>query len=156
MRISEKDTNFGFGFPSMILIVVVLAMLLFALLGLRSAQAGKKLADKTAESVKRYYALETLAEERVAAVDAVVNGGGDRRTILGVKGMKDVTSLEERKNAAGENSYLVTMYVKAYETDDMAISVLAEFFENGKSPDIREWKYVKEEPEGGYELMIPD
>ena len=46
MKIGEKDTHVGLGTPSIILIVLVVSMVVFALLALRSAQNEKKLAEK--------------------------------------------------------------------------------------------------------------
>ncbi len=156
MRIAEKDTNVGIGLPSVILIAVVLAVTVLALLGLRSAQAEKKLADKTAEAVAKYYALEGLAEERIAEIDAIVSGEGKRdEKLSAIEKTEGVTETAIVKDAKDKTVYAVTMYVEANAEDGMGILVRADFREDGSGLDIKEWKYVKEEPDG-YELMLPD
>ncbi len=156
MRISEKDTNVGLGLPSVVLILVVVAVNVFALLGLRSAQAEKKLAEKTGESVKNCFALESLAEERIAEADELLAGAGDSKTkVRKLYALRDVTGAEYRRNDKGQAVYDVKMYVRAENDETTAVAVRVEFAADG-SFDIKEWRMVKEEPENGYELMIPD
>ncbi len=156
MKISEKDTNVGIGTPSVILIVIVLAMVVFALLAFRSARAEMRLADKTAKSVRGYYELESTAEELIAEIDeALAEGGSESAKLQKIEALEAVTGAEVRKD---ENAriYAVSMYVKTSKDSDMGISAKVDFTGNGGDFDIKEWRYIKEEPEGGYELMLPD
>ena len=156
MKVSEKDTNVGIGTPSVILIVIVLAMVVFALLAFRSARAEMRLADKTAKSVRDYYELESTAEELIAEIDeALAEGGSESAKLQKIEALEAVTGTEVRKDG-NARIYAVSMYVKTSKDSDMGISAEVDFTKNGGDFDIKEWRYIKEEPEGGYELMLPD
>ncbi len=157
MKIRERDSNVGLGAPSMILIVMVTAMSVFALLGLRSAQSERKLAMKTAESVKNYYAMEAGAEDILAEIDRVVAGDERNWEKLGmIRKTPGVTDVESRKDDAGYMIYVVKMVVTKDPEGDAGIEAVAEFHENSGRIDIKKWKYYKEEPKGGYLMMLPD
>ncbi|MCR5585205.1 MAG: hypothetical protein K6F63_07225 [Lachnospiraceae bacterium] len=156
MRISEKDSHVGLGTPSVILILLVVSMVVFALLALRSAQGEKKLADKTAEAVREYYALETTAEMTLAAVNETICR--DEPQADKIRKIKDVPYVTEVKTEGSgkKTTYVVYMYVIKDEESGAGIAATAKFREDNREFDITEWRFVKEEPEGGYEMILPD
>ncbi len=155
MRVTEKDTNVGLGTPSLILIVLVVAMSVFALLALRSAQGEKKLAGKTAESVKKFYSLEAETEETIAAIDSIVRQDGEEKDKK-ISSIKHVTNVDIAKSIDGSKAYTVTMYVKTEEDESMGIAAKVVFPEKDGDLNILERRLVKEEAEDGYSLMLPD
>lgn len=156
MKIGEKDTHVGLGTPSIILIVLVVSMVVFALLALRSAQNEKKLAEKTAEAVRDYYALETLAETTLAAVnEAVCKDVPQAEKIARIGDIPFVTGVVA-EGSGKDTKYVVRMYAEKDEESGAGIAATAVFKEDGSGFDVTEWRFVKEEPEGGYELILPD
>jgi hypothetical protein len=83
-RISKKGT-FGttMGVTSIIAILVVLVLIVFAALSITTAKADRNLSEKTAEATTKYYAADSAAEERVAEVAAAVEAGAGWRDSLG-------------------------------------------------------------------------
>ncbi len=153
MRISEKNTNVGLGLPSVFLIAVVLAMVTFALLALRSAQSEKKLADKTGESVGDYYAIESRAEELLAELEeTVVSNMTGSEKLAKLCGDQRV---EEVEYNADEKKYAIGFKIGPKTKESIGLVAKVVFFENG-GYDIREWKMVKDEPENGYDIVLPD
>lgn len=153
MRVSEKNTNVGLGLPSVFLIAVVLAMVTFALLALRSAQAEKKLADKTGESVGDYYAMESRAEELIARLEETVVSGGT--TAEKLEKLRVDNRVEEAEYTSDEGIYVVRFKIASDKKEDMGIYAKVIFSEKG-GYDIGEWKMVKEEHEKGYDIILPD
>ena len=134
----------------MVLIILVISLSVFAILALRSAYAEKKLADKTAEAVERFYGLESAAQEALAKVGNEIDTTGNAvDTLKKIRGIDFVTDtyIENGK-------FVVTMYVKADDDSPMAISAKAVF--DYDSSDITEWRYIREEVPGGYGLVLPD
>lgn len=58
------------GGSSLLVIFAVLCLTVFALLGLSTAQAGTRVSQKGADSVKEYYLLDTAAEQVFASIRA--------------------------------------------------------------------------------------
>ena len=135
----------GLGTPSIILIVLVVSMVVFALLALRSAQNEKKLAEKTAE-----------AEMTLAAVnETVCKDVPQAEKIARIKDIPFVTEVVA-EGSGKDTKYVVRMYAEKDEESGAGIAATAVFKEDGSGFDVTEWRFVKEEPEGGYELILPD
>ncbi|WP_066685145.1 hypothetical protein [Christensenella intestinihominis] len=75
----------GIGGVSILAVFVILCLTAFAALALTSAQADRTFAEKTAQAARAYYAADTAAEQRLAALaeaagapgfEAVLEGGG--------------------------------------------------------------------------------
>lgn len=73
MRV-KRNMGIGVGGPSILMIFVVLALTTFAALSLVSARADYAFTVKTGEAVRAYYAADEQAQERLAAIDAVLAG----------------------------------------------------------------------------------
>jgi hypothetical protein len=66
----KKTGGLNVGASSILVIFIVLSLTIFAALSFMSAQADLHLAEKQAQSVREYYAADSAATERLAAVDA--------------------------------------------------------------------------------------
>jgi hypothetical protein len=70
--VSEKKQVGGLsvGGSSILVIFVVLSLTIFAALSFMSARADLRLAEKQAQAAREYYAADSAATERLAALDA--------------------------------------------------------------------------------------
>jgi hypothetical protein len=83
-KISKKGT-FGttMGVTSIIAILVVLVLIVFAALSITTSKADLNLSERTAEMTTEYYAADSAAEEKVAEVAEAVRGGAGWQGTLG-------------------------------------------------------------------------
>jgi hypothetical protein len=83
-KISKKGT-FGttMGVTSIIAILVVLVLIVFAALSITTSKADLNLSERTAEMTTEYYAADSAAEEKVAEVTEAVKDGDGWRDKLG-------------------------------------------------------------------------
>jgi len=73
---ARMRTGAGVGVPSILLIVVVLCMTVFASLSLLTAKNDARLTEKTIAATAAYYEADALAQQRLADIsEAIVNGG---------------------------------------------------------------------------------
>lgn len=63
------------GGPSIILLLTVLGLSVFAILSIRAAYSGLKLARTSRDSVEAYYKVDSIAEETIQSVKAVEGSG---------------------------------------------------------------------------------
>ncbi len=73
----KSSIRLGPGAPSLILIFVVLSMSVLGMLTLMSARIDLKLSQRSAEAAETVYRLRERAEERRAAVSALLADGGE-------------------------------------------------------------------------------
>ncbi|MEG2204314.1 MAG: hypothetical protein RRY21_04040 [Oscillospiraceae bacterium] len=64
----KRREGIGAGSASLLVVFVLLCLTTFAVLSLASAQADRRLADRTARSMEAYYVADALATERLAAL----------------------------------------------------------------------------------------
>lgn len=69
---NKRNDRMNIGGASIILIMLVTALSIFALLAIRSSMNERRLANKAAESIKEYYMLDGKAEEIYAKVDGII------------------------------------------------------------------------------------
>lgn len=74
---SEKRDRVSVGGASIILIMLVLALSSFALLAIRSSMNERRLATKTAKSIKEYYEMDGEATVIYAELDKTAKSAGD-------------------------------------------------------------------------------
>jgi hypothetical protein len=74
---NSKKGTFGttMGVTSIIAILVILVLIVFSALSVTTAKADLTLAEKTAAVTSDFYKADSVAEEKVAAVDAAVRDG---------------------------------------------------------------------------------
>jgi hypothetical protein len=83
-KISKKGT-FGttMGVTSIIAILVVLVLIVFAALSITTSKADLNLSERTAEMTSEYYAADSAAEDMVAEVAEAARGGAGWQERLG-------------------------------------------------------------------------
>jgi hypothetical protein len=83
-KISKKGT-FGttMGVTSVIAILVVLVLIVFAALSITTSRADLNLSERTAEMTTEYYAADSAAEEQFAEVAEAARGGAGWQDRLG-------------------------------------------------------------------------
>jgi hypothetical protein len=69
------------GVTSIIAILVILVLIVFAALSITTAEADRNLSEKTAESVTDYYKADSEAERIFAKIADAVSEGNDWQTI---------------------------------------------------------------------------
>lgn len=154
------------GGASVILILLVLALSVFALLALRSSYNERKLARRTAESVQDYYKMDARAEKLFARIDALLGDAYSDRdapveadvvsdALFEISGVTDV--LVEDGLVTG-----VSYEIGHERQENISLQVeLVMNFGAGESEgtdnfvQIRKWKMVTAES-GEYELEITD
>ena len=140
------------GGPSIILIILVLALSIFALLALRSSEGEKKLARKTADSVTEYYKMNGRAEEILAQAEEIIainDANAAKEQLLSIPEVKDVTTDDVSGNISA-----IEFYVAAENNDRTGLDVCLTFNGTGLTPE--RWKVVVSEPEEGYNTMLLD
>ena len=76
------------GVTSIIAILVILVLIVFAALSVTTANADLKLSQKSADSTRNYYIADGTAEEKVAEIAGIVSQGGDYEAALQSMGYK--------------------------------------------------------------------
>ena len=79
-----RSSRMGVGASSVLLILVVLSLTLFAVLSLVQARSDAALTDRTALSVNAYYDADARAQQVLALIDDALLGGESPETIEGV------------------------------------------------------------------------
>ena len=90
-RIERKKLSFGtsMGVSSIIAILVILLLVVFSILALTTARADLLLSQKSSDSISAYYDADSLAEDMMAEVAALISRGANWQANL----EKDVYSL---------------------------------------------------------------
>lgn len=93
----EKKQEFkvNVGGSSIILIIVVFALAIFAVLSIKASNSDLVLAKKTREAIKEYYMADSQAEEYLAEIDQVLQAEKEDRTVM-ESGQKDPDLLQTR------------------------------------------------------------
>ena len=149
---NKNSIKANLGGPSIILIILVLALSIFALLGLRSSSNEKKLAVKTAESIADYYKMNARAEEILAQAEDILATCGEDTAAEQLSGIPEVSNV----TADGTNGGIskVEYFVVSESNDRTGLDVCLTF--NGNDLVPSKWKVVVKEPEEGYEIILLD
>ena len=146
---SNIKTNLGG--PSIILVILVLSLTVFALLAVRSSLNEKKLADNTANSVSNYYSMNAKAEEFYAELQSKLDTGEDTDWYADAPEGVTVTAVEMTGSQVSSVAYEVASELY----DNMRLSVV--LIRNDEDLlEVAEWRTITEEPEDGYELELSD
>jgi len=78
------SSRMGVGASSILLILVVVSLTLFAVLSLVQARGDAALTDKTARSVGAYYEADARAQQTLAKIDGALSRGEDAASVEGV------------------------------------------------------------------------
>lgn len=166
----KKTGNINVGGASVILILLVLALSVFALLALRSSYNERKLARKAADSVRDYYEMDGRAEDLYARIDGLLTDAYlipdepvEVEVVLdALYEYPEVTEVATELDGEQEYVTAVTYEVPHKTKENMRLHVELEVAAGaGKSGDsgnfttIRAWKLTTEET-GEYELELTD
>ena len=168
----RKGLLLSVGTPSILLVLLVFVLSVFALLSIRASANEQKLADKTAKSVKEYYAADAKAEYALGYIDSVLESAkiSNLKTELlnmknsneeNLKGLKDLKvtikssgdfQAKKTQEVVAEVSFAFP--VKEKETLCVALQVLAD-----RTYKITEWKVSMEklaEYDSNYDVELWD
>ncbi|MDR1272003.1 MAG: hypothetical protein LBK04_03290 [Clostridiales Family XIII bacterium] len=131
----RKRAGFGtsMGVPSIIAILVILVLVVFASLSVVMSKADFQLTEKTEESISAYYKADAAATEKMAEVADAAQAGGDWADALSAGGY-DVTS------SGGAVTVAYTVEVDRFRVLDVSLSV-----EPGGYLAVKGWKLVPTE-----------
>jgi len=87
----QYPSRMGVGASSILLILVIVSLTLFASLSLIQARADAALTRKTAVSTAAYYEADASAQQMIAALDDALQQGESPETIEGVQLQADKT-----------------------------------------------------------------
>lgn len=87
----QYPSRMGVGASSILLILVVVSLTLFASLSLMQARGDAALTQKTAESIATYYEADARAQEKLAALDDALQQGKLSESVEGVVKQPDGT-----------------------------------------------------------------
>lgn len=88
----RKGLVFNVGTPSILVILLVFVLCVFALMSIQASNNEKKLADKTGASVQEYYQADQKAEYAKAYISAVLQSTEPEyleQTLVGLEAAKD-------------------------------------------------------------------
>ena len=142
-----------------ILVILVVAMSLFAVLAIQSSLNEKKLSIKTEESVQDYYVLDAEAERVYARIDKIVAKSSDVPS--------DLTKLKDMREAEkGDSDIIVEISdigsegvqpsLVKYSVAKGERSLNVEIGISGKETTINRWSTKTKSDNLVYELEITD
>ena len=85
----QYPSRMGVGASSILLILVVVSLTMFASLALLQARSDATLTDKTAESVNAYYDADARAQQMLSALDDALKLGNVPESVEGVAKQAD-------------------------------------------------------------------
>lgn len=138
-RISNEQ-----GSASVIVIMVMLLLVVFGVLAFVSAGSSLRLAEKNAQTVKRYYSLDKQGEIAVARISQAMKAApadGDMVSLLQqATGLTDITLTAE-----GGEAPLITAIIRDTASDDgpsLRIRLRPLRGAGSSGLEIREWKLM--------------
>ncbi len=146
------------GAPSIMLIIVVIGMSIFAMLALRSCLNEQRLAVKAAEATKDYYRIESMAETSIALIDDILAKENDADILNKISDVNYVTAIEYNEEA---KSYIVTLLVAIdsdTESDAASLELNAKVAFNkatGKQ-SVLEWRTTHKSFGQASAIPLPD
>ncbi len=129
----------SFGAPTISLIIAAVGLVIFAVLALQNSLNEKRLAEKSAESVKNYYALSAKAEEVIAKIDYICACSNTAFPMEDISVLESVTRVTKAQDT--ENGFLIDIYVLS-DTGDSAIDAEILYDRNEGRYDIKKWKSI--------------
>ena len=142
-----------------ILVILVVAMSLFAILAIQSSLNEKKLSTKTKEGIENYYRLDAEAERIYARIDEIVAKSDNISSELAeLKEAKETTKDDGNiKVEISDIQYegeMPTLVKYSIINGDKSLNV--EIGVNGKETTVNRWSTKTKSNDSEYELEIPD
>lgn len=142
-----------------ILVILVVAMSLFAVLAIQSSLNEKRLATKTKEGIENYYKLDAEAERIYAGIDEIVSTSNnvssdltEFRTKNEMK--KDGSSIKVEISDIKYEGDMPTLVRYSVINGDKSLNV--EIGINGKETSVDRWSTKTKSDNLEYELEITD
>ncbi len=146
------------GAPSIMLIIVVIGMSIFAMLALRSCLNEQRLAVKAAEATKDYYRIESMAETSIASIDDILAKESASDIINKINDVNYVTAIEYNEET---KSYIVTL-LAAIDSDtesdasSLELNAKVAFNQATGKQSVLEWRTTHKSLGQAYEITLPD
>lgn len=146
------------GAPSIMLIIVVIGMSIFAMLALRSCLNEQRLATKAAEATKDYYRIESMVETSIAQIDDILAKENADNIINKINDVNYVTAIEYNEEI---KSYIITL-LAAIDSDTEAdassleLNVRISFSKATGKISVLEWRTSHKPLGQAYEIPLPD
>ena len=142
-----------------ILVILVVAMSLFAVLAIKSSLNEKKLSTKTKEGIENYYKLDAEAERIYARIDEIVAKSNNISS--------ELTELKEIKEAGKADSDIKVEFSDIRYEGEMPTlvrysiingerSLNVEIGVTGKETSVNRWSTKTKSDDSEYELEITD
>ena len=142
-----------------ILVILVVAMSLFAVLAIKSSLNEKKLSTKTKEGIENYYKLDAEAERIYARIDEIVAKSNNISS--------ELTELKKIKEAEKADSDIRVEFSDIRYEGEMPTlvkysiingerSLNVEIAVMGKETSVNRWSTKTKSDDSEYELEIPD
>lgn len=146
----KKTLKLNVGIPSIILILLVLALSVFAVLSIRAAYNELKLAKKTKESVTAFYKADSEATFVLAKLDELFQSGEIEFIVDKLTLMKEISDIHY--DEFGRPNFL-TYQVTVGKDSNLIVSIDL-FWKDGSFHyyDIKEWKVVHVEQTNEVEI----
>lgn len=138
---NHRELKMNIGGASIILILVVLALSIFAVLSIKVSNHEWKLANKTVESAEAYYEADSEAEEKLRQIHQVSKISGADELLLELSSLEGIDTVEALEDGLLEVRYQVE--VKEGTTLSAAVIINSD-----KTFDVTQWRIMQKEPEG--------
>lgn len=146
---NNKRDRVSVGGASIILIMLVLALSSFALLAIRSSMNERRLATKTAKSIKEYYEMDAEATEIYADINETIKDGKHLGEGLSTLREKYQDTIEAELE--DENSFFAKYSVTRGER-----TLYIEVAGDKENITILRWSTKTASEDGLYEIQITD
>lgn len=131
MQSERKSSGINIGSASIIMVFAVLCLTVFAVLSFITANSEYKLAVKSANSVKDYYAADTAASEVVASISTMADATNGSFTEMSKQLTK--AGFETENTTSG---LVISFKEKVSDTQDLSVNVTFD----GKNIIVNSWK----------------
>ncbi len=146
---NKQELKINIGGSSIILIIVVFALAVFAVLSMKASNSDLGLAKKTRAAMNQYYKGDTVAEEYLAELDKILQTAKNTDTIKSaLEKFSWEPTLESQSDMLGTISYEIVL--NEYATLQVALTYDLKQTE-GSFYDVITWK-VNQESLGEYDF----
>ena len=147
-RAAKKKASFGttMGVSSIIAILMMLVLVVFAALSITTSKADLRFSEKTADSLKAFYEADAAAEDKMAEVADAIAQGGNWRAVL---------SENDFSISSANSGTLIAYTVPIDENRNLSIRLLAD---NEGKLTRKLWQVVPAKewvPDESLKLYIP-
>lgn len=136
----SREIKVNIGGASVILIILVFALSVFAVLSIKASYNEWRLAQKTEDAVRKYYAADGRASEILADLHKIINQKVETDLLENMEEADSVTSVVE----LGDGQFKVSYQVPINDKSDLNVSVI--LYNGGYN--ITEWQVAAKELEG--------